>query len=305
MVDWNQPDNSSSYTTVLSTLRSLAAAAGGLNYASDTNIPDGLLKYDRSTKKFYERQSGVWVAVQITGLTGENIAFDAGKGPDILSATFGAAGSNQSGATALTYLIAYVTSGTGGVKLVAGATGEVRTVVNLTASFIKVYPESGATINSLAANTPVNIGPGQFLTFHCRAAATWNTPKNSWFDITASGVVNCAAGTCDAYTFNQLKYKMLDDICFVAWDFKFNNKSSGSILAQVNAGADFPIPYSFYGGGRDEWSTTYGKNNGTESIISVNFASGGVINFKPINASWAITATQTHEAYGQGFFRMA
>lgn len=74
-----------------------------------------------------------------------------------------AAGSDQSGATALTDTVNQVTTCTAGqgVKLKDAATKEMQIVCNMTTAPLKVYPASSDAINGLASNAHIVLNPGQ------------------------------------------------------------------------------------------------------------------------------------------------
>lgn len=68
MADWTKPDEEVNYELVLDLLKDLIKSAASMNYSSDTNVPDGHLKYDRITKNLRQLESGIWVDKEITGL---------------------------------------------------------------------------------------------------------------------------------------------------------------------------------------------------------------------------------------------
>ena len=88
-----------------------------------------------------------------------------------------AAGSNQSGATALTAslnIVETVSSGTG-VALPTPSGGLHVTVVNRGANALLVYPPSGCTIDNLAANTAVSLPVGAAITLIGNNLTGWYT----------------------------------------------------------------------------------------------------------------------------------
>jgi len=91
------------------------------------------------------------------------------------SATKAAAGTVQGDATALTAEMNIVTGadGTAGVRLPAGTADHVVIVVNTGAQALKVYPATGAQINSAGANAPVNLGGERMAVFICRSTTQW------------------------------------------------------------------------------------------------------------------------------------
>lgn len=113
--------------------------------------------------------------------SGDDIVSDdlTSTGELTLSATVAvtAAGTDQSGATALTKTYNIVTTATAdqGVKLPGAATGKKVTVVNATAVSIKVYPDTSETINSLSANVAKSIPAGATLDLVCTSGTAWRS----------------------------------------------------------------------------------------------------------------------------------
>lgn len=80
--DWasTSPDNSTTYTTVLSKLRDRDVDAGTLFVSAPTNPISGMIRYNRSTDKFEEYNGSTWVVAPISiagGGTGAATAADA------------------------------------------------------------------------------------------------------------------------------------------------------------------------------------------------------------------------------------
>tara|TARA_B100000927_G_scaffold290255_1_gene288658 strand:+ start:1942 stop:2442 length:501 start_codon:yes stop_codon:yes gene_type:complete len=92
------------------------------------------------------------------------------------SAAVSAAGSDQSGATALTksYNIITTASANQGVKLPDTSAGLEAFLLNDTSANIKVYPASGESIDSGSANAAVDLGPGHSLRLVGVSATKWN-----------------------------------------------------------------------------------------------------------------------------------
>lgn len=89
---------------------------------------------------------------------------------DTVATGVAAAGSNQSGATAVSKQQNYVTgaSGTNGVKIAAAvmvAGAHIFITNEDTTNDLLVYPDSGVSINSLSANAPITCGPDTTLHF--------------------------------------------------------------------------------------------------------------------------------------------
>lgn len=74
MADWSLPTVDSDYEDFPTEVRNVAISAASMEYSSDTNIPDGLMRYNRSDKKFYQRESGIWVAKELTNLADDAVS---------------------------------------------------------------------------------------------------------------------------------------------------------------------------------------------------------------------------------------
>ena len=92
--------------------------------------------------------------------TFENITL-TGSAVASVDPTVSAAGTDQSGATALTKTISIVTTATSnqGVKLPAADAGLSVTVINTTSVTIKIYPSTGDVIDGGTVNAAVNLAP--------------------------------------------------------------------------------------------------------------------------------------------------
>jgi hypothetical protein len=86
-----------------------------------------------------------------------------------------AAGTVQTDATALNKTINVITSGTlnQGVRLPAAAAGMVLYVTNASGATLKVYPATGAQINSLGTNTGLTIGANSTVHFIAPTTSQW------------------------------------------------------------------------------------------------------------------------------------
>lgn len=69
MVDWNNPVVTTPYVNVLTDLKDRGLNAAKSLYTSDTNIPAGVLRYERASFKFEEWSGAAWVA-QLIGVAG-------------------------------------------------------------------------------------------------------------------------------------------------------------------------------------------------------------------------------------------
>jgi hypothetical protein len=87
-----------------------------------------------------------------------------------------ATGTNQATAYPITTakaLFSTVTSGTGAVLSLAATAGDSQVVFNAGANPLKVYPPTGAKINSLPTNTGVLLATNTGCEFHCMSATQW------------------------------------------------------------------------------------------------------------------------------------
>ena len=94
------------------------------------------------------------------------------------AATVAAAGTSQGTATAITTDTNAVTTGTGGVILPTGI-GRRITIINRTGSTISVYPASGYTIDSNAANAAVSVVANGWITLACLTSSNYYTIDTS------------------------------------------------------------------------------------------------------------------------------
>jgi hypothetical protein len=97
-----------------------------------------------------------------------------------ISATVSAAGTDQSGATALSATNSIVTtvSAGQGVKLPVASAALVYTVVNTTGTALKVYPNTGDKINGGSSDAAVTMAGYTSATFVAKDGTDWytNTP---------------------------------------------------------------------------------------------------------------------------------
>lgn len=63
MASFNDPTNSSLYTTVLSTLRSLIASCAKMDFSGDTNVPTGAIQHNTTTLVFEKWNGSAWAAL--------------------------------------------------------------------------------------------------------------------------------------------------------------------------------------------------------------------------------------------------
>jgi hypothetical protein len=92
-----------------------------------------------------------------------------------VSASVAAAGTVQTDATALTKTINLVTSGSlnQGIRLPSAAAGMVIYVTNASGATLKVYPSTGAQINSLGTNAAFSIGANSTVHFIAPTTTQW------------------------------------------------------------------------------------------------------------------------------------
>jgi hypothetical protein len=134
-------------------------------------------------RMFSQNATGTVSPIALTAYnSNSNIAF----GANITTAGFmlrsvgtgiTAAGSTQGTATALTKemnIVSTVPSGNG-VVLPTAVAGMVLTITNTSANSLLVYPASGGTINSLAANAAFTQGTGATLQFIAPTTTQWYT----------------------------------------------------------------------------------------------------------------------------------
>lgn len=65
--DWNKPANDSLKSNFPGEVRAIAKSAGTMSYTSDTNIPTGAIRYNRSTDIFEEYNGSTWASAPING----------------------------------------------------------------------------------------------------------------------------------------------------------------------------------------------------------------------------------------------
>lgn len=94
-----------------------------------------------------------------------------------ISAAVSAAGTDQTGATALSKTFNVVSTATEnqGVKLPAASVGVLYTIINGTSANVKIYPNTSGTINSGAANASIIIAPGSTIKLIGIDNTNWNT----------------------------------------------------------------------------------------------------------------------------------
>ncbi len=202
MADFNKPDLNSTKSAFPGEVRDIVAAAAKLDYSADTNVPDGVIKYNRSTDRLQEKTGGSFVDAPISNLKNplaENIKFDTGYTAGTPSSSISATGTNQGGAASMGgNAIVQVTSATlssaEGVILPSPVAYDQRRVVNRSGITIKVYPASGHAINSAGTNNPITIGNGESREFYAHSTTQWYcqqpTPKtliSAWWQQPSTG----------------------------------------------------------------------------------------------------------------------
>ena len=94
-----------------------------------------------------------------------------------ISAAVSAAGTDQTGATALSKTFNVVSTATEnqGIKLPTASSGVLYTIINGTTANVKIYPNTSGTINSGAANASILISPGSTIKLIGIDNTNWNT----------------------------------------------------------------------------------------------------------------------------------
>ena len=94
-----------------------------------------------------------------------------------ISAAVSAAGTDQTGATALSNTFNVVSTATEnqGIKLPTASSGMLYTIINGTTANVKIYPNTSGTINSGAANASILISPGSTIKLIGIDNTNWNT----------------------------------------------------------------------------------------------------------------------------------
>lgn len=95
---------------------------------------------------------------------------------DLSHNIYTAAGSDQSGAVAITTSTALVTGATGteGARLPTSSTGRIMFVYNSGGGVLKLYPASGQSINGLGANTAVDVASNAMVLCFSRITGNQN-----------------------------------------------------------------------------------------------------------------------------------
>jgi hypothetical protein len=66
MASFNDPTNTTVYTSVLSTIRSLIASVAKKDYTGDTNVPTGAIRHDNATTSRWQKWNGsAWVDLTV------------------------------------------------------------------------------------------------------------------------------------------------------------------------------------------------------------------------------------------------
>lgn len=94
-----------------------------------------------------------------------------------ISAAVSAAGTDQTGATALskTFNVVSIATENQGIKLPTASSGVLYTIINGTTTNVKIYPNTAGTINSGAANASIIISPGSTIKLIGIDNTNWNT----------------------------------------------------------------------------------------------------------------------------------
>lgn len=167
----------------LGLLVTVLVALLGQNAAAQSTYPTATYRGSTSVGNLpkFESATGRMVDSGIASTTTGSGSLVLSTSPNIsdirgsVSATVTAAGSNQSGATALTSDINIVTTvGSGaGVVLPTAAAGRTVVVKNGGANTLSVYPASGAAIDSLSANAAYSLPAGGYVVFNATSSTKW------------------------------------------------------------------------------------------------------------------------------------
>ena len=131
-------------------------------------------KYESGNNATFGTIAGTTVSVTSVATTG---ALSIGGSSTLsTSATVSAAGTVQGDATALTksYNIVTTASANQGVKLPDTAAGLETFILNDTANNLKVWPNTGESIDGGSANAAVDLAPGHSLKLIGVSATKWN-----------------------------------------------------------------------------------------------------------------------------------
>ena len=121
---------------------------------------------------------GVTGATTLTGLLTANggIALGGKLALTASNTPVAAAGSTKTDAAAVgaqDIITISSDSAAKGVKLLTGAPGQIKRLINTTATACKLYPASGGTLSGLTADSPVTIAASHMVICYCVAADTW------------------------------------------------------------------------------------------------------------------------------------
>jgi len=164
-------------------------------------ISSGVSGLGTGVATFLATPSSANLAAALTDETGTGAAVFA-TGPSMsatlysTSASVSAAGSDQSGATALTsdYNVVTTVGSGAGVKLgTPAAAGQYVTVVNKGANALSIYPASGGTIDALSANAAISLPVSGVMVFKASATTQWYSSVNE--AITAAAITNGTSGS--------------------------------------------------------------------------------------------------------------
>lgn len=75
--DWTKPDVGSLYTAFPQLVLDLVTSAASMDYTGDTNVPNGVIKYDATNKKIQRKEAGVFVDKEITNLADSAVSTTA------------------------------------------------------------------------------------------------------------------------------------------------------------------------------------------------------------------------------------
>lgn len=73
MANWNDPVLSIAYATFLANLKDRDLDCAKMDFSAATNIPEGTIQYVPASKLFQRRESGAWVSIPLSLITGAEI----------------------------------------------------------------------------------------------------------------------------------------------------------------------------------------------------------------------------------------